>query len=403
MQYFKQLLLAALATGLASTAQAEPVTNVADAIKNGEFHANFRYRLERVDQDGLSDMALASTLRSRFNYATAPLYGASAFIEVDNIAYIGTDSFNNTRNGKAGYPVVADPDATDINQLYFKYAKDAAAVTLGRQRINLDNQRFVGGVGWRQNEQTYDAVTAGYNGFKGVQLVYAYVDRVARVFGPDNGTPDPTLDTSAHVLNAHWDGGDKGAVTGYGYFLDVENAPAASSRTGGVRYTNHFAAGEGQIPVAFEFARQTDYGNNPVGYAANYTLVEVGYKQGPIQLLVGNEVLGADTGAGVAFATPLATLHKFQGWADKFLSTPAAGVDDRYVTVSGGEADTRFTLTWHDFNADAGSAQYGNEWDMSVAQKLGDHVDALFKYASYNANTFATDTTKFWVMMTVHF
>ena len=46
----------------------------------------------------------------------------------------------------------------------------------------------------------------------------------------------------------------------------------------------------------------------------------------------GYEVLGADDGAALtSFQTPLATLHKFQGWADKFLTTPPNGIREGAV------------------------------------------------------------------------
>ena len=49
------------------------------------------------------------------------------------------------------YPVVADPEGTDLNQFYVQYAAPAGTtVRLGRQRIKLDTERFVGSVAWRQ-------------------------------------------------------------------------------------------------------------------------------------------------------------------------------------------------------------------------------------------------------------
>ena len=69
------------------------------------------------------------------------------------------DNYNDGLNGKTRYPVIADPDNTELNQLYVMYAPSAAIrLTLGRQRINYDNQRFFGASSWRQNEQTFDAL-----------------------------------------------------------------------------------------------------------------------------------------------------------------------------------------------------------------------------------------------------
>jgi len=48
--------------------------------------------------------------------------------------------------------------------------------------------------------------------------------------------------------------------------------------------------------------------------------------------LVGYEVLEGN--GAIGFATPLATLHAFNGWADMFLTTPANGLKDLYFRAS---------------------------------------------------------------------
>ncbi len=50
---------------------------------------------------------------------------------------------------------------------------------------------------------------------------------------------------------------------------------------------------------------------------------------------VGYELLGSDDGVA-AFQTPLATLHKFNGFADQFLVTPAGGLQDIYFYAKAG-------------------------------------------------------------------
>jgi hypothetical protein len=55
--------------------------------------------------------------------------------------------------------VVADPEGTEVNQVWVGYEKYDTNVKFGRQTFTLDNHRFIGNVIWRQNEQTYDAVS----------------------------------------------------------------------------------------------------------------------------------------------------------------------------------------------------------------------------------------------------
>ncbi|HKI75028.1 MAG TPA: alginate export family protein [Pseudomonadales bacterium] len=400
MKVLPQISMVTSGVLLAMSAMASEPSTLSDALTSGPLHLDFRYRLETVNQDGFAQSAVASTLRTRINYGTLAYKGISAFVEADNVSYLGEDKFNNTRNGQTAYPTVADPDGTDLNQLYVKYASTNGGATLGRQRINLDNQRFIGGVGWRQNEQTYDAAAISFSRITNLDLLYGYVNRIARVFGPDAGSPPATLDSSSHIVHAHYNAGARGEFSGYGYFLDVVDVPSVSSRTLGIRYTNEFARGSYQFPITVEYARQNDFADNPLSFSANYFHFETGVKTSALQVAVGDEILGADTSAGVAFSTPLATLHAFQGWADMFLSTPAKGIDDRYLSFKGGEGGTSFSITWHDFNSDVDCLQYGHEVDFSFAQKLDDHVSLLVKYANYNADGFGTNTNKLWLVIT---
>src|SRR5690606_31926121 len=68
-------------------------------------------------------------------------------------------AFNDGRNGRAGWPVVADPHGAELNQAWLRHAGDRITATAGRQRLLMGNQRWIGNSGWRQNEQPFDAVS----------------------------------------------------------------------------------------------------------------------------------------------------------------------------------------------------------------------------------------------------
>ncbi len=185
---FASVAMAADPVPTATAAPATPVKFV-DAVTGGKAHLEFRYRLEAVDQDPFADDALASTLRSRLNYVTGDWHGFSAFMEADNVTVLGDDdTYNSTTNGVTDRPVVADPEYTEVNQAYLQYKFGSFTGLLGRQRIMLDNQRFVGNVGWRQNEQTYDAVTLKSSALSKTQLHYSYISNINRITGPDEGS-----------------------------------------------------------------------------------------------------------------------------------------------------------------------------------------------------------------------
>ena len=141
-------------------AAAPAPTDLVSALTGGKAHLDFRYRYEQVDQQGFDVDAYASTLRTRLNYTTAEWQGLTAMLEAANVVVLGQYSlFNSTTNGATSRPVVADPEYTEINQAWLQYKLGEFTGIGGRQVINLDNQRFVGNVAWRQNDQTYDAVT----------------------------------------------------------------------------------------------------------------------------------------------------------------------------------------------------------------------------------------------------
>lgn len=395
--------IAGVTTTLAAQAGA-----FSDALSDGTAHLNFRLRFENVDQNGVANDAKASTLRTRINYKTESFSDLHIFLEVDDLSYIGEAKFNNTRNSEGTYPIVADPKGTDINQAYIAYGGADTTIKLGRQRINLDTQRFIGGVGWRQNEQTYDALSIVNNSIDNSTLTYIYISQVNRIFGPDDaaaGQQPKKWDSRSHLFNAAVTVGDLGKLSLYGYFLDFKDeSPANSNRTLGVRFAGKRPIGAVALLYAFEYADQQDNGDNPNKYSANYYNVEAGIAFTPLTIKLGVENLQGDSmAAGEVFITPLATAHKFQGWADKFLGHPPAGVEDSYLTLSGSLLGANIALTYHRFDADSGNANYGSEWDLSIAKKLTDHFSLLLKFASYDADDRSTDTQKFWLMLSANF
>ncbi len=116
-------------------------------------------------------------------------------------------------------------------------------------------------------------------------------------------------------------------------------------------------------------------------------------------------MLGGDSRPNRAFQTPLATLHAFNGWADKFLTTPAGGIEDLYVGGSASVGPVALQLVWHDYQAEAIDMDYGSEWNASAAMKFGakKNYEAMLKFADYRADRFATDTTKVWVQVSAAF
>jgi len=378
-------------------------------VSEGKAGLELRYRFEGVEQEGVAQDAAANTVRLRLNLASGRVAGFSGFVEFDHLEALGTEKYNSTRNGQAQYPVVADPEGTDLNQLYLRYDGFAGTVVkFGRQRLVLDNQRFIGNVGWRQNEQTYDAVSIQNKSLRDTTLTYAYLDNVRRVFGPDDGSPPAEFDSRSHVLHAAYTGWRLGTLSLYNYHLDLRDAPALATNTLGLRLDGGLSAAGGRLGWKAEYAHQTDVGRNPQDLSTDYWLLEASFQREALGIALGYEVLGGTAGvpAGApnpAFQTPLATLHAFQGWADKFLTTPAAGIEDFYVSLRGGYGKLKGELTWHDFSAEATTARYGSELNLSLSYPLGERYVLLAKFADYSADALFTDTRKYWLQFAATF
>ncbi len=349
--------------------------------------------------------ATASTLRGRLNYKTADHEGFSAFVELDYVAEVFEDRYNagggNTPD-RTQYPVVADPDGEDLNQAFLQYKRGKSQFRAGRQRIIFDNARFVGNVGWRQNPQTYDALSWAYQAGEHGNFTYAYVGNVNRIFGDD--VPAGDHEHSTHLLNYSRSFEGAGKFSLYWYDIDNEDAPGLSNRTLGARFSGSARSGDTQLGYTFEYASQDDAGDNPVPYSADYYRADFSVGNGGTTYYAGFESLSGNSMLpGQAFRTPLATLHAFNGWADKFLGTPAAGLEDAFAGVKGKTGAWSWNVLYHKFTAESGPADFGSEIDASLSRGFGGKYGLLFKLADFNSDSPAYgDTYKLWVQFTAN-
>lgn len=364
-------------------------------------YVNARYRLETVDQGGFSQSATASTLRVRAALRTTTWHGLSALVEGDAVVRVGPMDYNDTVNGVTTRPTIADSSDVLLNQAYVRWqpARFADAV-VGRQVVNLDNQRWVGAVDWRQNDQTLDAARIGIVPVTGARIDYVHGWRVNRVFGPDS-PQGIWRHNDINLLHGSFAIPALGTLAPYGYWLDLPDAPALSSKTFGVRLSGERAImPKAKLLYTIEYARQREHGANPRRFDNAYWLVEPGISVGPVAVRLGYERLEGD--GTTALQTPLATLHAFNGWADKFLTTPANGLRDSYADIQwrlgpvfkAGPAMLRVQL--HDFKATHGDIAYGREAGAWLTVPVSKHVTTSVKLSRYAADRFATDTTKFW-------
>lgn len=392
------LACAAIISGSATAETATETATKAPPIFTPILDTRLRY--ESVDQEGFAKDANAVTLRFRFGLESRSYNGFSALVEGEGIEGLNND-YNSTTNGRTALPVVADPDSIELNRAHIAYADADVKAVVGRQRIILDNARFVGNVGWRQNEQTFDAALGLLTVIPDLRLTYAYISAVRRVFSSRN--PAGKFDSDSHLVNLNYTGLWGAAFTGYGYLLDLKEAPASSTATYGLRGTVPIDFADGALlQLTGEYAFQTDYSDNAGDVDLSYFLVSIGTKFDGFDASVTHETLEGN--GGVGFATPLATLHEFQGWADVFLTTPASGIEDRYGRIGyafrevGPFAEIVTAAIYHDYKAEIGGSSLGNELNLLIKGVIDPKLSATFKFATYDGPAGGpADRNKLWL------
>lgn len=382
------------------------VNSISDILSNGKYSLEIRPRYEFVDEDNVKNNANAFTVRTAIGakFDALGVAGLAAELEMTDVRNFGADNY---APESEGYSVVADGEQTRVTQANISYAKDGFVGVVGRKGINLDNQRFIGTVGWRQMPQTYDLVSVVYKGIEKLDLMAAYVWQVNRIFDRDlGGLKIPDLDTNTVLLHAAYKAAPELTITVYDYMIASKFDHIGIRATGGTLFENGV-----KIDYMAEYAKQNDPSltessvpfndTEPVQDADYYRFGLSGNHHG-VTLGACYEVLGEKGSGTDSFNTPLSTLHAHNGWADMFLATPADGLQD--LSVKLGYADKtlgNILGVYHKFDSDAGSVDYGSEFDVVYTRNIMKNVNMMLKGAVYSQGDAATpyvDTTKYWVM-----
>lgn len=398
MQHY---FLPALAASLAITGSAAAQTVTLEPL------AEARLRYEGVEQDGLPRRSDAVTLRARAGIqATAD--HLSALIEGEGLLAIGTRYFDGLE-GDTGRPTIADPQNVELNRAQLSYAvPDRATFTVGRQYLALADQRFVGAAKFRQNAQTFDAARAQATIVPKLTLDVSYAWSVRTINGIDGRGARPQAVSGDNVFALIGYASPVGTLTGFAYLVDADEAAyqgyRLSSQTYGVRVAGkRTLGGPFALDYVASYARQSDYARNPNDYAADYWLGEAKLSRRAVSATIGYEVLGADDGRALtSVQTPYGSVFGFQGWADKFTTTPPDGVRDVYAGIGarwptlGPTQGVELSGFLHHYDSDRRVRSYGDELNLLASATLG-KVTWSARYADYMADRFGADTRKVWL------
>lgn len=379
MKITKIAAMAVLTTGIASVSAHEDVKSAfQEMLDDGKVSINARLRYEGVEVGSGENLDTLS-LRTRLGFTSAAVHGFQFMAEAEDVTSLSQDKTQGL-----------DPETTEINQLWASYTSDAYSAKLGRQVYTLDDHRFIGHVGWRQNIQSFDAITTSFGLGESVDVKVAYIDGVNRINAVTWTSETVTVNATAKISDAL-------SLTGFGYLIKLPNitGPLDSSDTYGVRATGKFALGEQAFTYAGSFATQTDNDDSKTAgadYDNDYYDLQLGTKVGGLGLGIGYEVLGGNGTKG--FATPFATVHKFNGFADVFaggsLGGLSNGLKDMYATASYklpiGKG-IALSAAYHQFETDENSTDLGSEIDLVAAYPISKSLKFVTKYANYSSDT----------------
>ncbi len=343
---------------------------------------DIRARYEFADVDGF-DQSNAFTVRERLGLKTQDWNGFSILVEGEFSQAVG-DDYNGGAVGADPFDpnnsLIADPETNELNQAYLQYTGFDTTARVGRQRIIYDNSAFIGNVGWRQNEQTYDGISLTNTSVDKLTLNYAYIGQVNRIFGSEAIVQNfEYVDADVNLFNASYTGIEGATLGAYAYIMNFQELGAWDNNTFGLSAKGTL----GGIALYGEVAYQDQAGllGDEDAYYTHITATKTFGKQ---SLMLGLENLGQ------GFKTPLATAHAFNGLADGTdagrISGAQNGLTDLYL---GYTLPIFFGMKWsnvvHALGDNTISTGYGWEFDSVITKKFDDNFTAISTFAHFES------------------
>ena len=370
--------------GSMSSLSAADVQSGINILNDAKFSGEIRPRYEYAEKsDNTADAANAITARVRLAVASDSLFevdGLGAKVGITTVNNFGyTDYFDGATQG-ANYELILDPQQAMLSEGYLSYKAFDTTLLAGRSFVNLDDQRFIGTVGWRQMERAYDTVTIINKSLEGLTVLGSWV------YGYQGVAKAPTVDTGSLLVNVNYKASDALVISGFSYLL------ANIHDTYGLRVSGKAPVSDGiKLNYAASYAMQADntltYGNNAPTNKIDASYYDLALGANMSGFIIGGEyeVLGkaadATTNAD-GFTTPLATLHKFQGFADEFLAQTDANPGNGGSNINGlidmslkagykAKGFGKALAIYHKFNAETGTySDLGSEVDALYANKI---------------------------------
>ena len=424
----KQILLAAiLYFAVAQFATAQEVQNARDADSSETVNvvvptpdesdnifqrkinvkAEVRYRGEidarRPEVEGRENAIDVHYLRTTVGATITPVPDVSGTIQVRDARTFGS----------AGSTIGVDNQALDLHQAFARldnFLMDDLSAKLGRQEMNLGNQRLVGAVAWHNRGRTFDGVRFG------LQKDFGSIDLFAtRTNNTVGGAGD----------NQHFFGlwntfriGDESKLNVFALY-DNNTTPLAEGADSGCGMLGRGTVGlyyNGQFDdLSLEVEGGWQGGTQAVGdiamslndISAHFVSATLGYDLGDVDVKALYTRLSGDDDPGDStvstFITLFATNHKFYGAMDYFPAlSGAAGLQDISVGVRAEVSSSSWLmLDGHMFMPAIEGDAFGTEIDLQFKHAYDKKVSIVAGFSAFlPADGFGTaifgDGNGFW-------
>ncbi len=368
-------------------------------LANTNLEVGFRLRHEQVAQGKQS--AHANTVKLRVSSKSLINEHWQVEIELDHVQALSDDHHSDgvLANGQL---VIADPEGTELNQIFIDAKFDLFKARLGRQKIAYSDQRFIGSVDFRQNDQTFDGLSLNIDLFTSSQLDYAFINNVNRIFGDDASShlsPEDSRfevlagirpaalqgnhELEGHLINFSVKEWDYLELNSYFYSVNNQTLPSFSNQTQGIRAEFQKQFNRVRLLANLELAAQKQQ-KSAIEDWIGYSMFEFGARYQRFQLTLRQELLNQKNGQ--AFITPLATLHKFNGWSDQFLVTPDEGLNDRLLRLQWKKRPITVDLRYHRYSTRKNATPLGSEINIDLIYSPARKHEVRIRYADFEAD-----------------
>jgi hypothetical protein len=413
----KLLLLITLGASSFSVLALDESNDLIDAFKKGQTQLEFRLRHEESRQKGLK-LARATTIRSDLSFTTAEYHNVKLALGLVDVTSIFKKKYNPGLSSISNqqYAKIYDPVGTGLTQanLMFNAIPDTT-ITLGRQYITLDNERFIGKDDFRQFPQNFDAITFDTKALRNLEIFYSFIIYVnttsANALALDALPQNTNIPIATnlyfesgrrrlrtHLANINWSAFDYGNIGAYAYFNNDRTNNIDSNLTYGFRIYSTEQKNYKNINYLLELAKQNSKYNNPTRTHSYYWHLLFGKTLEYASAAIGWEHLGKN------FTTPLGSLHDFNGIADVFHAQGfTSGLNDFYINFNTGNTYVSGEFSVHMFentNRTSTKKLLGYEYDATLELHCTQNITLSASYAYFRSKTPSYPTTNnFWLML----